>query len=1008
MNHCRRQTIALIKSDALQPRFKYFLTYGANDLYWPEIPKMVGQLIARNEKAVVPKSCAIAGALGTSVAVDDPVDIDGDLGGEDDVYEDEEDDRSFTALVNPSDALKLKVPDLKEALRQRGEDTFPPGQDKLDLYFRLCTACGFCLNAQTYALGMSDLRILLRKHGLRSTGTKSELQKRLTLKLRPDLPQTVMPKSERERIIAENPLISTVHYYDREAALWAHVLNGKYRPLDNIGSYVRRHDQLQRGSFHTHSMVGSTPKPNEVNDEDATFDDVCDGFARVASAEHGNRVPNYDEYGNMLDVDQEAYLADIENGRVPTAEPAAGVPAVLLHDAQRRPKIPYALHPGHKRTPLVSMNHPAYKAHARANRSAYQFHRCMKVCYKYDKICRFRYPRQLHVGKARFCRRGGNGDGRKRVYIELKRDHPWLNPTQEVIQNTWCSNVDIQRVVDEPGSVAYMMAAAYYTTATTKPENDVLTKRLKASLARLGPTSTVAQRMTKVANVMMNTLQIPMQAQIATLLGQKQCPIVDNSHKCIDVIVVPRGMQAQVVDVEAVARDDGEDFVTVSSKRKLVECYMQRNTCTAPCPLSVARTFEKRTWSSLCFHEFASNFFLTKSKIEKNYFAMGDYRVAQHVQPVAIAPIPHISTDESDEQNAYGTLFLWHPFQEERELYVIPAHDELPDVQTTAVEVLAYLKQAGLLSGKAQQSRHQEVMAQAARVAFGADGNGDNFDREDDPCAEGAQEGEYDEYGDDGNSSILPPWTHTQTTGAGTQCANIQVLAPLQYLELRNYIAAAETTAKEARADALKVFDRNLGSFQGGNDFGEASSTDCPAFTAKEMELQKTVEKLSAEQLDAYECVAHYTEPGSKAGQLIMMLAGAAGVGKSKLLKAIVLKLRLQYGSKSTDVVAQTNCAAKLVDGHTVDSTFPSIITRQTSDEKELKMQATAIQSFRDHFFSVKLLIHEEHSLTNSETIYHMHCCFCKAFPEKKTLPFAGFNVNDVVETINKTKKQCE
>ena len=34
----------------------------------------------------------------------------------------------------------------------------------------------------------------------------------------------------------------------------------------------------------------------------------------------------------------------------------------------------------------------------------------------------------------------------------------------------------------------HMMAAAYYTTATTKTDNDVLTKRLKASIARLGPT----------------------------------------------------------------------------------------------------------------------------------------------------------------------------------------------------------------------------------------------------------------------------------------------------------------------------------------------------------------------------------------------------------------------------------------------------------------------------------------------------------------------------------------
>lgn len=51
MNNCRRQSIALINSAELTPRYKYFLTYGANDMYWPEIPEMVGHLKARNEKA---------------------------------------------------------------------------------------------------------------------------------------------------------------------------------------------------------------------------------------------------------------------------------------------------------------------------------------------------------------------------------------------------------------------------------------------------------------------------------------------------------------------------------------------------------------------------------------------------------------------------------------------------------------------------------------------------------------------------------------------------------------------------------------------------------------------------------------------------------------------------------------------------------------------------------------------------------------------------------------------
>jgi hypothetical protein len=745
-------------------------------------------------------------------------------------------------------------------------------------------------------------------------------------------------------------------------------------------------------------MLGSDPKPNEVLEEDATVDDICDDFARVASAEHGSRVPYYDDFGANINEEQEAYLSDLDNKRIPTTVPTAGIPNILLHDAQDRPKIPYRLHPGHQRTPLLKKNHPAYIARSRANRNAYQFHRCMKTCYKYGgTICRFRYPRRLRTGKAILCFRGAGADGaaKKRVYIELPRDHPWLNPTMQVIQNTWGSNIDIQRIVDEPGSCSYMLAAAYYTMATTKPENDALSKRMKASLARLKSTSTVAQRMTKVTNVMMNTLQIPLQAQLVALLGHKQFPIVEMSHTCIDVLVVPRAMQSQIVDVGALNTELEEECVTLSTKRKLVECYMQRHKCESkPCPLICYRSTANRSWSSLCFREFASNFYLTTSKNDKVFFQMGDYRVAQHAQPAGIAPIPHISSDENDEQSAYGTLFLWHPFKEERELYIIPAHGSTAEVKTTAVEVLAYLKRHGLLTGMAKRSRQLEVMAEAARAGFGADADGSNFDAKDSGCPDGPEEeggGAYDGLADGGISDAAPGVALFPSTRAAVGGASIEVVAPAKYLELRHFADAKEKEAKQARSEALNIFDRVASDWHEG-DFGQGGNNDS-ALSSKEMELEVIVAELSQEQRDNYDCVVHYLAPGSKAGQLLKFLAGAAGVGKSKLLKAIVLYLRLQFGSKAAEVVAQTNAAAKLVDGHTIDSTFPAVITKQVSDEKAMKRKQAAINNFRERFSHVKLLIHEEHSLTNSETIYHIHCCFCAAFPEKAHLPFAGFHV---------------
>jgi hypothetical protein len=62
-------------------------------------------------------------------------------------------------------------------------------------------------------------------------------------------------------------------------------------------------------------------------------------------------------------------------------------------------------------------------------------------------------------------------------------------------------------------------------------------------------------------------------------------------------------------------------------------------------------------------------------------------------------------------------------------------------------------------------------------------------------------------------------------------------------------------------------------------------------------------------------------------------------------------------------------------------------------DEKGMQKQRTAIAAFRERFKGLQLLLHEEKSLTSSETVYHMHQCFRAAFPENGNLPYAGFNV---------------
>ena len=70
MKLCRRQAIAIVNSGVLEHPYKYFLTYGSMDRYWPEIQCMVSKLPERQSKAMA----AAAGSVTVTVgAVATPV-----------------------------------------------------------------------------------------------------------------------------------------------------------------------------------------------------------------------------------------------------------------------------------------------------------------------------------------------------------------------------------------------------------------------------------------------------------------------------------------------------------------------------------------------------------------------------------------------------------------------------------------------------------------------------------------------------------------------------------------------------------------------------------------------------------------------------------------------------------------------------------------------------------------------------------------------------------------------
>ena len=150
--------------------------------------------------------------------------------------------------------------------------------------------------------------------------------------------------------------------------------------------------------------------------------------------------------------------------------------------------------------------------------------------------------------------------------------------------------------------------------------------------------------------------------------------------------------------------------------------------------------------------------------------------------------------------------------------------------------------------------------------------------------------------------------------------------------------------------------------------------------------------ELSVEQRDAFDCVASYLHP-TQEKQLLAIWAGEGGVGKSHVLRAVALHVRLQHTYKAVVICAVTNRAANLVGGVTVESLFHFSSMRAVNTKSGLAAWAQSVLSVRTRFEQVKVICVDESSVVSLEGLYDMHIILEHAFPEHRGQPFAGKSV---------------
>ena len=166
--------------------------------------------------------------------------------------------------------------------------------------------------------------------------------------------------------------------------------------------------------------------------------------------------------------------------------------------------------------------------------------------------------------------------------------------------------------------------------------------------------------------------------------------------------------------------------------------------------------------------------------------------------------------------------------------------------------------------------------------------------------------------------------------------------------------------------------------------------------------------QLAQEQKDALTHVLNFCKDtvkaranlGMKVEQLLLIIHGGAGVGKSRSIMALSQwadKILQKVGDDSTKprvlLCAFTGKAASLINGITVHSAF-GFVPDRTKQKKHRILSDKRMAEFRHYMSDLKLIIIDEISLVGADMLYQIHMRLCDIMQkDPRKHPFAGIGM---------------
>ena len=797
-----------------------------------------------------------------------------------------------------------------------------------------------------------------------------------------DVEEKRLDKKQRQRILADNPVLAARYYKRRLDLLFEHLIYSRAPIFGRIivDHWYRIEFQF-RGSPHAHCILWldgfNVPEHVSSNDHTALFhlaelaectvhSDLPEGydFSGLPGDRCSPAFDPWDDYGGAFKPPRyDTYVTDLEH--------------VARRDA------------------IVDGDDDALAADLYALEGAFQHHVCIRnFCSKQGYPgCKRRYPRppteRTVLAKTKDDR------GRYRAQIQTPRNNRWLVPFNRHLLQAWRGNVDVQVITDPKGAAAYAATIANYSTKPDTPDTNDVQRALIRTLRAGHETNAGAKKLlSKAANAVLG--QTPISAQRAAwYLLRYDFVSSSRTVKCVHIPKPPASRaqaQQEYADAKVTAWNNNYGDLAILRPRPTLE----RNDDDAPafdrvdaCALGgVIDDYTHRPVAAenLTLRDFLQQYdreYRNPNATARNErLVCGDksYRRVKESCHRALRVHPYVPVNATNGAYAWHVLVLdtaWRRLGDlvgENETIVDALTRQMPRVAEHARTVLEAEAPENAFDHIEDAEDYEPEHAHEPDIRA-EDADADDLDPGDALAYEAMRaldelDAAFDEQADRANGTGLGRFT-TDASFEGNDAARFLRRVP-QHVRgdrkkwLDDLSQAVETKRQDQRAER------------------ELDGTE---------RIDNLADDLEGRQRDAYEHITTaLADPD--APQLRVAVIGEAGTGKSKLIHAITRFVRHRFGADAAKVMAYMGCAAYNIHGATIHSTMGLQSqggTHSSVSNNPTIMNQTRLNKLSGKFQDVKIIIIDEISLVDARMLNAIDVMLRQV--NKAEEPFGGYHI---------------